>query len=135
MTNQIYDEIKASELERAFHTRWQQLAPPGAPQPTCNYQFTEKRKFRIDWAWPPYKVGIELQGGTWSGGAHVRGAGYRRDCEKLNLAQGLGWTLFWVTAGMLEDNPQGIVRMVLGMLESRMIYTVTSGGGNEQRRR
>ena len=34
---------------------------------------------------------MEIDGGTWSGGRHVRGDGYRRDCEKLNAATLAGW--------------------------------------------
>jgi len=116
---ETYNEIKTSELERAFETRWRQLAPPEAPRPVREYQFCAERKFRIDWAWPPYKVGVELQGGTWSGGAHVRGGGYRRDCEKLNLAQSLGWALFWVTGDMLENDPLEIVNMILVELQKK----------------
>ena len=34
---------------------------------------------------------LRIDGGTWSGGRHVRGDGYRRDCEKLNAATLAGW--------------------------------------------
>lgn len=112
-----YDELKASNLERAFVTRWRQLAPTAAPEPVAEYEFLEDRKFRLDFAWPEHKVGLELQGGTWTKGAHVRGKGYREDCEKLNLAQLDGWIVLWVTTDMLSDDPMEVVEMILRAIE------------------
>ena len=40
---------------------------------------------------------LEVDGGIYSGGRHVRGAGYEKDCEKLNLAAVEGYTVLRVT--------------------------------------
>jgi len=61
------------------------------------------KDWRFDLAWPPAMVAVEVQGGTWTKGAHVRGARYRDDCEKLNAGQLLGWTVLWCTSGMVRD--------------------------------
>lgn len=65
------------------------------------------------------RVAVECDGGTYSGGRHTRGDGYRRDAEKLNAAAALGWRVFRVTADMLRDDPHGVVDMVRAAVERR----------------
>lgn len=48
-------------------------------------------------------VAIEVQGGTWIGGAHSRGAGQERDCEKAAHAAMAGITLVPVTGGQIKS--------------------------------
>lgn len=64
---------------------------------TREHRFHPTRKWRLDFAWPERKVSIELQGGQWTRGAHLRGKQYQSDCEKLNEAQLLGWIVLWFT--------------------------------------
>jgi len=74
------------------------------PMPETDYLFDKPRSKReLDFAWPEYKVGVEVQGGIWARGAHTRGAGYMRDCSKLNDAQLQGWLLLWVTANHINS--------------------------------
>jgi hypothetical protein len=48
---------------------------------------------------------VEIQGGTWTGGRHIRGAGYARDCRKLNDAARNGYyTLFFTTEMVNKDS-------------------------------
>jgi very-short-patch-repair endonuclease len=49
------------------------------------------RKFRFDFAFIQERLLIEVQGGTFSGGAHGRGVGIHRDYEKGNLAVQHKW--------------------------------------------
>ena len=49
------------------------------------------RKFRFDFAFIEQKLLVEIQGGTYNGGAHGRGVGINRDYEKGNLAVMHGW--------------------------------------------
>ena len=110
-----------SDLEAAFLHYWRALAP-GAPEPVAEYRFAAEsvglgpgirerladaglRDWRFDFAWPRRRVAVELEGGTWTGGRHVRGDGFARDCEKYNLAALHGWRVIRLTAGMLEDDP------------------------------
>lgn len=60
------------------------------PNPVWEYKF---HNYRFDAGYPKAKVFIEVDGGTYNGGDHVRGVGYRRDCEKNNLAQLEGWVV------------------------------------------
>ena len=48
------------------------------------FKFHAKRKWRIDFYCHRHKIGIEIEGGIWTGGRHVRAAGYIADMEKYN---------------------------------------------------
>lgn len=79
------------------------------PAPEVEYQFLKERKWRFDFAWPrtedgrPVKVALEVEGGTYSGGAHTRGKHFESDCEKYNSAAINGWLVLRVTKHMIED--------------------------------
>lgn len=76
----------------------------GLPKPEREVRFDAKRKWRFDFAWgPPYKVAVELEGGIWSGGRHVRGLGFENGCEKINAAQALGWFVYRFTPKMVNS--------------------------------
>lgn len=89
----------ASALERRFDRIWEAI---GGPALDREHRFDPGRRWRSDRAWVERKVAIELDGATWSGGRHVRGAGYRDDCEKDNAAAALGWRVFHLTADMVS---------------------------------
>lgn len=73
------------------------------------------RDWRFDFAWPGRCIAVEVQGGTWSSGAHVRGRGYESDCEKSNAAQMLGWRVYQVTTDMIADGRAlRLIERVLG---------------------
>lgn len=55
------------------------------------------RDWRFDFAWPEAGMAVEVEGGTWSRGRHVRGKGYADDCVKYNWAQLYGWSVFRFT--------------------------------------
>lgn len=76
------------------------------------YRFHPERRFRFDYALPDYKIAIEIQGGTWTRGKHVRGKGYQDDCEKLNLAQTMGWRVLWYTPQMIEKDLAAFINSV-----------------------
>lgn len=90
-----------SHLEREFETLAQRMGI--ADGMLKNFQFADGRKWAFDFAWPSKRVAVEIEGGIFSGGRHVRGKGYENDCEKYNTAEILGWKLLRFTAGMLKD--------------------------------
>jgi very-short-patch-repair endonuclease len=63
----------------------------------AEFEFSAKRKWRFDFAWPEQKVALEIQGGVHSSGRHTSGTGYHKDMEKLNRAQLAGWIVLLVT--------------------------------------
>jgi len=65
--------------------------------PEAEYKFHETRKWRFDYAFPRFKVAIEVEGGVWTGGRHTRGSGFVKDMEKYNEAAKLGWRILRFT--------------------------------------
>jgi hypothetical protein len=79
-----------------------QLQLAGFPTPEKEFLFHRRRKWRFDLAWPDLLIAVEIEGGIWVGGRHVRGEGYEADCEKYNEAQLAGWMVLRFTPGMLK---------------------------------
>jgi hypothetical protein len=102
----------------------------GIPKPECEYKFDDKRKWRFDFAWPKYKVALEIEGATFGrqvicnycnkkvygvtknggtypiriGGRHTSGVGFEKDCEKYNAATLAGWrVLRFPTKSYMSD--------------------------------
>lgn len=88
-----------SALEEAFAT---QLRERGLAFQR-EFKFHPKRRWRIDFAFPDERVGVEVEGGTWSGGRHTRGSGFAADCEKYAQAMCLGWRVLRVTGDQVKS--------------------------------
>lgn len=73
------------------------------PLAVPEYRFAPPRRWRFDWAWPDKKVALEVDGGAWIGGRHTRGAGFIKDCEKMNAAVLLGWRVLRVTPQQMDS--------------------------------
>lgn len=67
------------------------------------YRFAPPRRWRADFAHVASRVLVEIEGGVWTRGRHVRGDGFRRDCEKYNAAAADGWRVFRLTTEMASD--------------------------------
>lgn len=61
--------------------------------------------YAFDFAWPSAnpQVLVEVQGGIWSGGAHVRPQGVLRDIEKLNKAACAGYVVIQVAGEHIKS--------------------------------
>lgn len=70
--------------------------------PEREYRFDTTRRWRLDCAWPALKLGVEIDGGAFSGGRHTRGAGFIKDMAKHNALVLAGWRL-------LRFTPQQVV--------------------------
>lgn len=79
-----------------------QIQLEGLPLPQREFMFHRRRKWRFDLAWPALLIAVEIEGGVWTGGRHVRGEGYEGDCEKYNEAQMAGWMVLRFTPGMIK---------------------------------
>jgi hypothetical protein len=73
------------------------------PEPVPEWQFHPARGWRLDYAWPYQMVGVEIDGGVWTGGRHTRGAGFIEDQRKLNAATLLGWRVLRYTPDRLGE--------------------------------
>jgi len=114
------EKMTKSELERKFLYYWRALAPTNCAAPVSEHRFAPPRRWRFDFAWPDRKVALELEGGTYSGGRHVRPDGYAADAEKYNAAVLHGWRVLRYTGAMLDADPARVVRevatLVLGLM-------------------
>ena len=91
-----------------------QLQLAGLPEPQREFLFHRKRKWRFDLAWPELLIAVEVEGGIWVGGRHVRGEGYEADCEKYNEAQLAGWMVLRFTPGMIKKGKAGgVIEMAI----------------------
>lgn len=91
-----------STAERNFVLLWESAYPD--IDLLSEYCGVKGRKFRFDFAHPPTKTAIEIQGGIYlRRGGHNSAAGLHRDYEKLNLAQSQGWTVFQLSADMVTN--------------------------------
>jgi very-short-patch-repair endonuclease len=66
-------------------------------------EIAAKRRWRWDFCQPESKLLIEVDGGTYSGGRHVQGAGYEADCEKQAFALVNGWRVLRVTGKQVRS--------------------------------
>jgi hypothetical protein len=97
------EKRKRSELELILLNRLVRLNVP--PPVEEHYFALPDRRWRFDFAWPDYKLAVEVEGGSWIGGRHSRGAGFQSDIEKYNSAARLGWTVLRYTGRMIEQGP------------------------------
>lgn len=89
-----------SELESIAMNR---IERAGLPTPVREHRFAPPRLWRFDLAWLDSMVAVELEGGVYSGGRHVRGKGFTADCRKYGEATARGWLVLRCTREMVED--------------------------------
>ena len=80
--------MSQSKLEDLFAFQLDALGLTGYVR---EYQAITGRKFRFDFAWLEHRLLVEVNGGTYTKGAHSTGQGIARDYEKANLATLDGW--------------------------------------------
>ena len=61
------------------------------------YKFHPDRRWRFDYAFPEYKIALEVEGGVWTHGRHTRAQGFLGDIEKYTTATLMGWRVFRTT--------------------------------------
>lgn len=92
--------MSKSDLERAFLTLCKQ---EGLPTPETEVRFAPPRRWRADFLWGKQMLIVEVHGGTWNRGGHVRGKQFASDCDKANEAQLLGYTYLTFTTDHVYD--------------------------------
>lgn len=107
---------KRESLERTLHQQLIALKLTGGM--VMQYRPFSDIAYAFDFAWP-YRdpvVFVEVQGGIWSGGAHVRPKGVQRDMDKVNRAALIGAYVLQVSA---EDIKSGkAISLVEKMLKT-----------------
>ena len=84
------------------------------------HRFDPTRRWRFDFAFDASKVAVEVEGGTWQHGRHVRGSGFEKDCEKYNRAAAMGWTVLRYTTTMLIRDPAAVVEQVMEAIRAEI---------------
>ena len=111
------EEIMARQLEEAGikYEREAQLIPG--------------RKFRFDFLLPGIKpqVIVECEGGTWAGGRHTSGVGFRNDCVKYNLAVEHGYIVLRYTSDLIKS--KGAIESIKRVSEVYGTQTLSDAAG------
>ena len=78
------------------------------------FEFHQARKWRADFHLVGKKILVEVEGGIWSGGRHIRGKGYLGDMEKYNAATMTGFQVIRFSTDQVKSGHaiQQIVKMV-----------------------
>jgi len=115
MKNLKHAETAAQDKSYLFGYYWRILSQ-GLPEPVPEYRFSRciGRKHRFDWAWPEYRIAVEVDGGQHApnGGRHASDS----DREKLNLAASLRWLVFRFSPDQLKRGPEACIALVAGAL-------------------
>lgn len=91
------------------------------PPPIREFLFHPARKWRFDVAWPWQRIALEVEGGAWVQGRHVRGKGYLNDMHKYSEAAALGWRIIRVTPDELNtDYCYSLIRRALAAYPERI---------------
>jgi len=92
----------------------EQVRTAGLPEPEHQRVICDRH---VDFAWPDRRVCVEIQGGSWTRGAHTRGAGYAKDRMLNNKRQLAGWIVLEFTSDHLDADEA--VPVVARALEKR----------------
>ena len=106
-------EYAKSPLEAQFYA---QVESSGLPLPARQVRICGHR---ADFCWVPQRIVVEIQGGTWTQGAHVRGVQYAKDRLLSNLRQLAGWMVMEFTGDHL--NHDEALPLVKAALEKREV--------------
>ena len=109
--------MTSSGLEATFAAYIEALAPDLAARMVAQHPIGPGRKYRLDYAWPQERLGVELEGGLYSGGAHARPRGILRDMEKGNFAALNGWRVLRYATQHITDDPVGVIAEIRQMLD------------------
>src|SRR3972149_6357710 len=113
----LIKSVEKTKWEDQFRMlcKWMGLAVP-----VEQYRFDPHRRWKVDFAWPAFRVGVEIEGGIWrrGGGGHSHPLHIERDLEKNNAALLLGWRMFRITGKMLRSKAVDAKKL----LESPMFW-------------
>lgn len=90
---------KRPDLEGRFE---HQLKLAGITDYVREHRFCERR-YRFDFALVSILVAVEIEGGIYSNGRHVRPKGFQEDARKYRRAAIAGWLVLRVTSADIND--------------------------------
>lgn len=117
-----------SSLEKQFMELWDvNEGPVLVPE----FAFDMTRKWRADFAHLGTRTLVELEGASWAGGRHTRGAGFQADCEKYLAATLAGWRVIRLTGDMVRPPVVGAIVRFITDVGRREGTIVDQSGGRE----
>lgn len=90
----------------------------------AEHRFCERR-WRFDLAHLETKIAVEVEGGIWVQGRHIRPAGFINDIQKYNRATQLGWRVLRFTPQQVRHG--AAKKFVLSTIEIYSQKTVENG--------
>jgi very-short-patch-repair endonuclease len=120
----VYDfekVVRAKKNKRFEDELLWQIRIHRLPEPEREFYFAEPRKFRSDFAWPAYRVLLEIQGGIWQrgGGGHSHPMHIVKDIERQQHAALHGWFVVPVTTDQCRIKDGGAVAVLESVLKGR----------------
>lgn len=87
----------------------------GLPSPELQYEIVDLggRLWRLDFAWPEYRVAAEYDGVDWHSGPDA----FRRDRSRAAALQDLGWVVVPIIAEDVRVRPEQLLRRIESRLE------------------
>lgn len=79
------------------------LHKAGVLWPQREVQPVPDRRWACDFVWSAQRLIVEVEGGTFSGGRHVRGQGFADDCVKYNTLTLRGWRVLRITGAHIKS--------------------------------
>ena len=112
--------VKIPQVDKADDLAYY-IARSSLPRPCREYLFAPGRKYRADFAWPPQRLLVEVDGGQYKtgGGRHNTDA----DRDKLNLAAILGYRVLRFSSQRVDSNPMRCVSEIEDALRSGCVRT------------
>ena len=74
---------------------------------------SRKSSWKVDFLSTKLKIAIEIQGGTFSGGGHSRGAYQHSDFDKANYLQNLGYKIYFLDTLHIRENDYEMVEFAI----------------------
>lgn len=118
--------VSAAEALLALHVAGVKLPPPQREYPFAamevgrgrgvkqRLRLAGLRNWRFDFAWPPQRLAVEVEGGAYSYGRHTRGRGFSDDLRKYHHALRLGWVVYRCDPDMIRSGVVvGVIQDIL----------------------
>lgn len=130
LPKQAREQAKESELELSlFNTILLNAKSKGLALPKRQVAFDSTSR-RLDLGFEEFKVGVEVQGGTFSKnrGKHSRGAGQSKDFKKINAATMEGWSVLQFDA--IDIEPKNIMQTIETIYAAIAVAALRKAAGN-----
>jgi len=91
----------------------------GLPTPALQYEVVDAngRTWRVDFAWPEYRVAAEYDGVDWHSGPRA----FKRDRNRSAALQEVDWVTVPIIAEDVRQRPWQLVRRIETQLERRKV--------------